>query len=77
MKNKLFYHLLIDVGLSIGIIFLNEKRKERNEIKKVNKKLEEVKSAFQNIEIDVEIIGENVKETKKYLTSSTTKAIVG
>ena len=70
MKNKMFYHLLIDVGLASGLIFLYMKRKERKEIKKIGNKLDEFKGNIRDIELDVEIIGDNVEDIKKSLPSS-------
>lgn len=73
MKNKLFLHILIDVCLAFGLLFLEESRKKRKEVKKLCKKLDDTQSSIQAIEIDVELLGENYKglnNSLKYIRSN-------
>lgn len=63
MKNKLFLHILIDVCLAFGLLFLDELRRKRKEVKKLCKKLDDTRSSIQAIEVDVEILGEKINDS--------------
>lgn len=67
MKNKLFFHILIDVCLAFGLILLDELRRKRKAVKKFCKKLDDTQSSIQAIEVDVEILGEKFKDINDYL----------
>ncbi|WP_124068041.1 hypothetical protein [Clostridium sp. E02] len=62
MKNKLFYHMMIDISIASGFLLLDELRKRRKEIKKLNKKIERTQSSIQGIEFDVELMEQSYKE---------------
>lgn len=68
MKNKLFLHILIDVCLAFGILFLDELRKKRKEVKKLCKKLDDTRSSIQAIELDVELLGDRYKKLSDSFT---------
>jgi hypothetical protein len=61
MKNKLFFHLFIDVCIAFGLLFLDGLRRKRKEVKNLCKKLDSIQSSIQGIEIDVELLGANYK----------------
>ena len=67
MKSKLFFHLLIDIGIAFGLLFLDELRRKRKEVKKLCKKPDDTRSSIQAIEVDVEMLGENFKELSNSL----------
>lgn len=60
MKNKLLYHIIIDLCMLSGILFLNELSQRRKEIKKVNKKLDETRSSIQGLELNCELIAQRL-----------------
>lgn len=61
MKNKLLCHIIIDISIASGLLLLDELRRKRKEIKKLNQKLDETKSSIQGIEIEVELINDSLK----------------
>jgi len=67
MKNKLLYHMIIDISIASGLLFLDELRKRRKEIKKLNQKLDETKSSIQAIEMNVEFVEQGYKELNNSL----------
>ena len=54
--------MIIDISIAFGLLFLDEQRKRRKEIKKLNKKLDETKSSIQGIELNVEFMEQGYKE---------------
>lgn len=67
MKNKLLYHIIIDLCMLSGILFLNELSQRRKEIKKFNKKLDETQSSIQGLELSVELIEQRLSDNPNYL----------
>lgn len=67
MKNTLFCHVLIYVGIVSCVIFLEEQRKRRKALKQLTKKLDETMSSIQAMEFDVELLGENYKKLNNSL----------
>lgn len=61
MKNKLLYHMIIDISIASGLLLLDKLRRRRKEIKKSNYKLDETKSSIQGIEINIELINNSLK----------------
>lgn len=59
MNNKLVYHILIDVCMTSGLLFLNELRRKRKVVKKLYKKLDNTQSSIQAIEFDMEMLRED------------------
>ena len=64
MKNKLLYHIIIDLCMLSGILLLNDLSQRRKEIKKLNKKLDETKSSIQGLELNCELIAQRLENSK-------------
>ncbi len=67
MKNKLLYHIIIDLCMFSGILFLDGLRRTRKEIKKLRKNLEDTQSSIQGLELSVELIEQRLSDNPNYL----------
>lgn len=75
MKNKLLYHMIIDISIASGLLLLDELRRKRKEIKKLNQKLDETNSSIQGIELNVELMEQSYKGLNNSLKNFCTKEI--
>jgi hypothetical protein len=69
MKNKLFFHILIDLCIAFSLLFLDGLRRKRKEVKKLCKKLDDTQSSIQAIEFSVELLGERYNDLSNSVKS--------